>query len=42
MAIDALVVATAVRLGGGIIVTHEAFDLRALAAGHPNLVVLQT
>jgi len=41
LAIDALVVATAVRLGGGIIATHDPSDLRALASGHPNVVVLQ-
>jgi predicted nucleic acid-binding protein len=41
LAIDALVVATAVRLGGGIIATHDPSDLRTLAAGHPNVVVLQ-
>ncbi|CAN5730262.1 hypothetical protein BH20ACT2_BH20ACT2_04300 [soil metagenome] len=39
MAIDALVVATAIRLGGGIIVTHDPHDLTVLAAGHPNVAV---
>lgn len=34
-AVDALVVATAVRLGGGLIVTHDPDDLNALAANHP-------
>ncbi len=37
MAVDALVVATAVRLGGGLIVTHDPTDLELLAAGHPNV-----
>ncbi|MGD9995570.1 MAG: type II toxin-antitoxin system VapC family toxin [Ilumatobacteraceae bacterium] len=41
LAIDALVVATAIRLGGGIIATHDPSDLKALAANHPNVVVLQ-
>lgn len=39
MAIDALVVATAIRLGGGIVVTHDPNDLALLAAGHPNVVI---
>ena len=39
MAVDALVVATAVRLGGGLILTHDPADLDALAAGHPNVRV---
>lgn len=39
-AIDALVVATAIRLGGGLVVTHDPVDLRTLAAGHPNVAVL--
>ena len=38
-AIDALVVATAIRLGGGVIVTHDEDDLRRLAARHPNVKV---
>lgn len=37
MAVDALVVATAVRLGGGMILTHDPSDLESLAAGHPNV-----
>lgn len=41
MGIDALVVATAIRLGGGIIVTHDPQDLTALAAGHPNVSITQ-
>lgn len=39
MAVDALVVATAVRLGGGIVLTHDPIDLTRLAANHPNVVV---
>lgn len=38
MAVDALVVATAVRLGGGIVLTHDPIDLTRLAAQHPNVV----
>ncbi len=41
MAIDALVVATAIRLGGGLILTHDPDDLSALAAGHPNVRIGQ-
>lgn len=36
-AIDALVVATAVRLGGGLVLTHDPADLTSLAAAHPNV-----
>ena len=36
-AIDALVVATAIRLGGGVILTHDPVDLELLAARHPNV-----
>ena len=39
MAIDALVVATAIRLGGGIVATHDPHDMRALAANHPNVSI---
>ena len=39
MAIDALVVATAIRLGGGLIVTHDAADLGRLASGHPTVSI---
>jgi predicted nucleic acid-binding protein len=39
MAIDALVVATAIRLGGGLILTQDPDDLRALAAEHSNVSV---
>ncbi|MDA3038556.1 MAG: PIN domain-containing protein [Actinomycetota bacterium] len=41
MAIDALVVATAIRFGGGIIATHDPEDLRRLAAPHPNVAILE-
>ena len=37
MAVDALVVATAIRLGGGLILTHDPTDLERLAANHPNV-----
>lgn len=39
MAVDALVVATAIRLGGGIVVTHDPDDMTALAAAQPNVKV---
>lgn len=39
LAIDALVVATAIRFGGGIVVTHDPDDIRLLAAGHPSVSV---
>jgi predicted nucleic acid-binding protein len=41
MAIDALVIATAVRFGGAIVATHDPADLRVLAAGHPNVCVVE-
>jgi predicted nucleic acid-binding protein len=37
MAVDALVVATAICLGGGLILTHDPSDLRRLAADHRNV-----
>jgi predicted nucleic acid-binding protein len=40
LAVDALVVATAIRLGGGIILTHDPTDLELLAATHPNVRVV--
>jgi len=40
MAIDALVIATAIRFGGGIVATHDPDDLRLLAARHPNVAIL--
>lgn len=39
MAIDALVVATAVRFGGGTVVTHDPDDLQLLATGHSNVAI---
>jgi len=38
-AVDAAVVATTVRLGGGIILTHDPDDMGALAASYPNVKV---
>lgn len=38
-AIDAIVVATAVHLGGGVIATSDADDMRALAVDNPNVKV---
>jgi len=40
-AIDALVVATAIRHGGGIVVTHDPDDLRRLAARHSNVAIFE-
>ena len=37
--VDALVVATAVRAGGAVILTGDPTDLGALADGHPEVVV---
>jgi predicted nucleic acid-binding protein len=37
MPVDALVVATAIRLGGGLILTHDSTDLERLAANHRNV-----
>lgn len=37
LAIDALVVATAIRFGGGVVLTHDPDDLTRLAAGHPGI-----
>jgi hypothetical protein len=39
-AVDALVVATTISLGGGMILTHDLDDLDYLAAGHPNVRVV--
>jgi predicted nucleic acid-binding protein len=41
LAVDALVVATAIRLGGGLILTHDPSDFLALAADHPNVRIGQ-
>jgi predicted nucleic acid-binding protein len=38
-AVDALVVATAIRLGGGMILTHDPADLELLATEHRNVRV---
>jgi hypothetical protein len=38
-AVDAIVVATAVRLGGGVVATSDPGDMRALAAGQSNVKV---
>jgi len=38
-AVDATVVATAIRLGGAVVLTGDPDDLRALAAQHRNVVV---
>ena len=40
LAIDALVVATVVRFGGGAVVTHDPADITRLAARHPNVSVI--
>lgn len=40
MAVDALVVATAIRLGGGVVATHDPHDLRLLATRHGNVSIL--
>jgi predicted nucleic acid-binding protein len=37
MAVDALVVATALRLGGGVVLTHDPSDLELLVSGRPNV-----
>lgn len=39
-AVDAMVIATAIRLGGGVVLTRDVDDLRSLAADHANVVVL--
>jgi len=38
-AVDASVVATAIRLGGGVVVTGDPDDLRSLARDHRNVVI---
>jgi predicted nucleic acid-binding protein len=37
--VDAFVIATAVRLGGGIVATADPYDLRSLARDHPSVRV---
>jgi predicted nucleic acid-binding protein len=39
LAIDALVVATAIRFGGGVVLTHDPGDLTRLAASHANVAI---
>lgn len=39
-AVDALVVATTIRLGGGMILTHDPDDLVSLSAERPNVRVV--
>ena len=39
MAIDAIVVATAIRFGGGMVLTHDPGDLTRLAAGHTYVAI---
>jgi len=41
MAIDAVVVATAIRLGGGMVATREPKDLSALAAHNSNVAIVR-
>jgi hypothetical protein len=41
MAVNALVVATAIRLGGGVILTHDPNDLEMLSAEQPNVRIMQ-
>ena len=40
LAIDALAVATAIRLGGGIVATHDPADLRLLAGQHRKVAIV--
>jgi predicted nucleic acid-binding protein len=40
LAIDALVVATTIRLGGGLILTHDPDDLELLATNYHNVRVV--
>ena len=39
IAIDAIVVATGLRFGGGMVLTHDPGDLTRLAAGHTNVAI---
>lgn len=39
LAIDALVVATAIRFGGGMVLTHDPGDLTRLADSHTNVTI---
>ena len=38
-AVDALVVASAIELGGGVVLTGDPADLELLAGGHPEVVI---
>ena len=40
LAVDALVVATTIRLGGGMILTHDPGDLELLVINYPNVRVV--
>ena len=40
LAIDALVVATTIRLGGGLILTHDPAGLELLSARHPTVCIV--
>ncbi len=40
MAVDALVVATCIRFGGGLVLTRDPDDLAILAANHPNVMIV--
>jgi hypothetical protein len=40
-AVDAIVVATAIRLGGDVVMTHDPDDLRRLTAGAANVSILE-
>jgi predicted nucleic acid-binding protein len=39
LAIDALVVATAIRFGGGVVLANDPGDLTRLAAGHASVTI---
>lgn len=39
LAIDALVVATAIRFGGGLVLTHDPDDLTRLASQYSNVAI---
>jgi hypothetical protein len=40
LAVDTLVVATTIRLGGGLILTHDPADLELLSARHPAVHIV--
>jgi predicted nucleic acid-binding protein len=37
--VDCIVVATAIRLGGGVIATADPYDMESLSGGQPNVVI---